>query len=201
EASSNPSRKTLPQIRESEYEGLARKMELKEWRPDFGPEEFNPRSGATVIGARKFLIAFNVNLKSLNLAKEIAGKIRESGVKKEIGGQEIRIPGEFKELKALGIELKERSLAQVSMNLTDYKITGMRAVFERIKELAREKGIEIASGEIVGLLPLEAILESGRFYASGSDSEEDLIKAAIKNLKLDKFSDFDPLKKIIEYMI
>lgn len=211
-AQNNPLRKTLPQIREGEYEGLTEKIKLPQWQPDFGPKEFNPKTGATIIGARNFLIAYNVNLDTtdLSIVKEIAGKIRESGVKKEINGQKIQIPGEFKELKALGIEIKEKNLVQVSMNLTDYKTTGMHTIFEKIKELAKEKKVEIVSSEIVGVVPLEAILESGRFYLAqnnaeqyteqrGKISDKEIIDAAVENMKLDKFAEFNPKKKIIEY--
>ncbi len=202
EASSNPGRKTLSQIRAGEYEKLAEKMNLKEWKPDFGPKKFNPKSGAAIIGARNFLLAFNVNLKSkdIALAKKIAGQIRESGVKKKINGQIVKTGGEFKEVKALGIK-RGRGFVQVSMNLTDFKTTGMHAVFERIKKLAKEKGVQIASSELVGLAPLEAILKSGKFYNPAADSEKELIRAAVKNMKLDQFSKFEPKRKIIEYVI
>lgn len=196
EASRRSFRKTLPQIREGEYEGLAEKMKLKKWQPDFGPKKLNLKSGAIAIGARNFLIAFNVNLKSrdLALAKEIAARIRESGSQRQR-------PGEFKELKALGLPLQEQDFVQVSMNLTNFKITSLHAVFERIKELAGEKGVKIASSELVGLAPLEAILESGRFYRPAARSQEEIIEAAIKNMRLGKFSKFEPKRKIIEFAI
>ncbi len=211
-AQDNPLRKTLPQIRQGEYEGLAEKMKNPEWQPDFGPKEFNPKTGATIIGARKFLIAYNVNLETtdLSLAKSIAGKIRESGVKKEVDGRKTQIPGEFKELKALGLEMQ--GFVQVSMNLTDYEITNMNDVFERIKQLAKEVGIEIKSSEIVGVVPLEAILIAGRFYQAqnnadinaeqrGKISDKEIIDAAVQNMKLDKIAEFNPAKKIIEFLI
>ncbi len=196
-AQPNSLRKTLPQIRQGEYEGLAEKMKLAEWQPDFGPKEFNPKTGAVIIGARKFLIAFNVNLDTadLNLAKKIAGQIRESGIKKN----GLKIPGEFKELKALGLAMQ--NFVQISMNLTDYEITNMNDVYEKIKKLAEKDGSQIKSSEIVGVVPLKAMLKAGQYYAPQVKTKEESISAAVKNMKLDAIEGFNPDKKIIEYMI
>lgn len=203
EASQNPARKKLEDIRRGEYEGLAERLKLKEWKPDYGPAKFNSRSGATIIGAREFLIAFNVNLKSRNidLAKKIAGIIRESGVVRKMRGQKIRMPGVFRFVKALGVDLRDQKLVQVSMNLTNYKITPMHLVFEIIKRIAGLTGAEIRSSEIVGIVPEEALLMAGKFYSPGTQSKKELIKIAIDEMLLGEFKRFIPEKKIIERMV
>jgi glutamate formiminotransferase len=143
EAATSPQRKDLPSIRKGEYEGLKDKLNDPNWKPDEGPNLFNPKSGATVVGARFPLVAYNVNLKTedLNIAKEIAKKVRFKD-------------GGFPHVRAMGIDLKEKGMVQVSMNLTNYRVTGIPKVFEFIKEEALKKGVEIAASEIVGLIPL-----------------------------------------------
>jgi len=153
EAATRPERKDLPSIRKGEYEGLAEKMKDPQWKPDEGPDRFNPKFGATVVGARFPLVAYNINLKTkdLPLAQEIARKIRFKD-------------GGFPHVRAMGVDLKERGMVQVSMNLTDYRVTGIPKVYEFIKEEALKKGIEIEGSEIVGLIPLGALEGVGQYY-------------------------------------
>ncbi|MGB9664845.1 MAG: glutamate formimidoyltransferase [Ignavibacteria bacterium] len=210
-SATKPERKNLSDIRKGEYEGLQEKLKDPEWYPDFGKPEFNPKLGATVTGCRFFLIAYNVNLKTqdVKIADEISGIIRESGkplrdehgnvVKKD--GKAIRIPGKFKAVKAMGVSLEKFGITQVSINLVNYKITNMHQVFEAVKEEAQKFGVEVWGSEIVGLVPLEAILEAGKFYKSYSNNEEELIQAAIENLGLSNLAPFNPKEKIIEYLI
>ena len=204
EAARLPERKDLAAIRAGQYEGLAQKLKDSRWQPDYGPAVFNARSGATVVGAREFLIAYNVYLSATDTdtAHKIAGIIRESGrTRVAEGGSKTRIPGVFKSLKAVGIVLDKPGTAQVSINLTNYRVTPMHLVFETIKELAALAGARVLSSEVVGLIPKEAILDAGRFYQPAQRSEKKLIEAAVKNLALDAPRTFDPGKKIIEYLI
>jgi glutamate formiminotransferase/formiminotetrahydrofolate cyclodeaminase len=203
-AAKSVDRRNLENIRKGEYEGLREK--LKNLTPDYGPTEYNDRikkSGATVIGARFFLIAYNVNLntKDVSIANEIAKKVRESGsLKKDETGKRIRAPGMLKCVKAMGVELKRHRLVQVSMNLTNYKETSVHTAFETVKTQAREYGTEVTGSEIVGLVPKDALVEAGASYI-GNNSEDKLIKAAIKNLGLSQLNKFEPEKKIIEYLL
>ena len=146
EAATSAYRRDLPSIRKGEYEGLKEKLQDPKWKPDEGPAGFNPKSGGTVVGARFPLIAYNVNLKSkdLNIAKEIAKKVRFKD-------------GGFPHVRAMGVDLKEKGMVQVSMNLTNYRVTGIPKVFEFIKEEALKKGVEIGASEVVGLIPLGAL--------------------------------------------
>lgn len=203
EAARIPERKNLDYIRQGEYEGLKDKLKKKEGRPDDGTALFNKKFGAIMIGARYPLIAYNVNLKTKNkkIADRIAGRIRESGWQAILGeGQRVRIPGIFREVKAMGVYLKEYGICQVSMNLTNYRTTPPHVVFETIKRMAAGLA-EVSGSEIVGLIPREAILMTGRFYLPNEKSEEKLIRAAIKNLGLNSLKRFNPKKKIIEYLI
>lgn len=210
-SATKPERKNLSDIRKGEYEGLANKLLIPEWYPDFGKPEFNPKLGATVTGCRFFLIAYNVNLKTqdVKIADEIAGIIRESGrpmrdkqgnIVKE-GGKTVRIPGKFKAVKAMGVSLEKFGITQVSINLINYKVTNMHHVFEAVKEEAQKFGVETWGSEIVGLVPLEAILEAGKFYNPNSENEMEIINAAIENLGLSNLAPFNPKEKIIEYLI
>ena len=153
EAATRPERKDLPSIRKGEYEGLAEKMKDPQWKPDEGPDRFNPKFGATVVGARFPLVAYNINLrtKDLPLAKEIARKIRFKD-------------GGFPHVRAMGVDLKERGMVQVSMNLTDYRVTSIPKVYDFIKEEALRKGIEIEGSEIVGLIPLGVLEGVAQYY-------------------------------------
>jgi len=210
-SATKPERKNLSDIRKGEYEGLPEKLRDPEWYPDFGKPEFNPKLGATVTGCRFFLIAYNVNLKTqdVKIADEISGIIRESGkplrdekgnvVKKD--SKTVRIPGKFKAVKAMGVSLEKFGITQVSINLVNYKITNMHHVFEAVKEEAQKFGVEVWGSEIVGLVPLEAILDSGKFYNPDSENEEELIQTAIEKLGLSNLAPFNPKEKIIEYLI
>ena len=208
-------RRNLANIRAGEYEGLADKLKDPNWQPDFGKAEFNERSGATVMGVREFLIAYNVNLNTTDrkLASDIALTIREKGrlkrdkagnILRDDNGVALRQPGLLKETKAVGWYIDEYKMAQVSLNLTNYKITPPHVVFEEIRKLANRKGLRVTGSEIVGLIPLEAILMAGRYYLktqgkSQGVPEESVIRTAIQSLGLNDVSEFDPQKKIIEY--
>lgn len=210
-SATRPERKNLSDIRKGEYEGLPDKLMDPDWYPDFGKPEFNPKLGATVTGCRFFLIAYNVNLKTqdVKIADEISGVIRESGkaLRDENGnivkrdGKTVRIPGKFKAVKAMGVSLEKFGITQVSINLVNYKITNMHQVFEAVKEEAQKFGVEVWGSEIVGLVPLEAILDAGKFYNPDSDNEEELIQTAIDKLGLSNLAPFNPKEKIIEYLI
>lgn len=203
EAARVPERKNLPNIRKGEYEGLAEKLRDPAWQPDYGPAVFNEKSGATITGARFFLIAYNVNLNTnrKDLAHEIALRIRESGrtVKNE-KGESIKVPGSLKAVKAMGVLLERFDIAQVSINLNNYTITPPHVAFEEVRKEARTLGIDATGSEVVGLIPKEALLMAGRFYSKETD-EKKLVEVAIERLGLSQLEPFDPKKKVIEYMI
>lgn len=200
-------RKNLATIRSGEYEGLAKKMELREWQPDFG-QSFNAKTGATVLGARDFLIAYNVNLatSSVTIATQIARDIRESGkvIKKE-NGAKVRIHGQCKSLKAIGWYIEEYGQAQVSMNLTNFKITGIHKAYEACKATAEKYGTTVTGSELIGLIPLEAILAAGHFYAHQKGvlnlEEKALIQLAVDELGLAALSPFNFEERVIEYLL
>jgi glutamate formiminotransferase/formiminotetrahydrofolate cyclodeaminase len=208
-------RQNLAIVRSGEYEGLPEKLKNPEWQPDFGPAKFNPKSGATIIGAREFLIAYNVNLNTRDkkLATEIALNIRENGrlkrdkegnVMTDEQGNKLRQPGTLPATKAVGWFIDEYGVAQISINLINYKITPFYKVYEECCRQAREIGVVVTGSELVGLIPKEAILESGRFYMeqmgkSPGVPESELIFTAIKSMGLNELGPFDPKKKIIEY--
>ena len=204
EAARFPERKDLASIRAGQYEGLEAKLKDSRWKPDYGPAAFNKKSGAIVIGAREFLIAYNVYLSATDkeLVHRIAGIIRESGcLATADDGERIRIPGMFRSVQAVGISPGEPGVAEVSVNLTSYRVAPMHLVFEKIKQLGQLGGASVLYSEIVGLIPREAILDAGRFYQPGARSEKRLIEAAVKNVRLDSPQGFDPGAKIIEYLI
>ena len=202
----------LPDIRKGEYEGLSEKISSEEWSPDYGPAQFMPKMGATATGARSLLIAYNVNLNTDDKSKanSIASKIRTSGsiVKDEDGvtvrdehGKPIRKYGLFKALQAAGWMYDEKT-AQVSMNLLDYSVTGLHHVTDAIREEASMVQLEAIAGELVGLVPLDAMLVAGRHYNSGNDAnDETLVQRAIDGLMLDKLDKFNPHENIIEWAI
>lgn len=207
-----PSRKNLADVRKGEYEGLDEKLINPDWYPDYGTNTFNPKLGGTITGARFFLIAYNVNLlkNDVKFSKEIAEAIREIGKPKrddegkiiKVNGETVRIPGKFKTVKAMGVSLEQYNITQVSINLTNYKIAPMHEVFEEVKKLATEMGVKVNGSEIVGLVPLEAILEAGKFYSTDSQlSEKELVELAIDKLGLSGLHKFNANEKIIEYMI
>ena len=217
EAATRPERRNLATVRKGEYEGLPQKLRDPQWKPDYGPSEFNPKSGATMAGARFFLIAYNVNLNTndKNIAHEIALRIRESGrplrdkegkIIKDEKGKTKRIPGSLKAVKAIGVLLEEHNIAQVSINLINYNITPPHRAFEEVKKDAEDLGVEVTGSEIVGLTPKEALLEAGRYWLTqkgkGLDlPEEELIKVSIDYLGLSQLASFIPEEKIIEDMI
>ncbi|NNF98606.1 MAG: glutamate formimidoyltransferase [Desulfobacteraceae bacterium] len=199
EAASAPHRRKLPQIREGEYEGLAQKINRKEWKPDFGPNQFVPMWGATVAGARSFLIAYNVNLLATpNQAHRIALNLREAGR----GDQE---PGKLKSVKGMGWYVDEYNLAQVTVNLTNYHETPPHLLFEEVKKEAAGLKIAVAGSEIVGLVPLEAMLLAAEFYIRLENlfilDEDQKIRLAIERMGLNSVAPFDPKEKIIEYRV
>ena len=204
EAARFPERTDLASIRAGQYEGLETKLRDSRWKPDCGPATFNKKSGATVIGAREFLIAYNVYLSTAHedLAYRIAGIIRESGCMVTTqDGQRIRIPGIFRSVKAVGISPRESGVVEVSMNLTNYRVAPLHFVFEKIKQLGQLGGASVLHSEIIGLVPKEAMLLAGRFYQPEARAEDRLIEAAVRNLGLAQPHDFNPREKIIEYLI
>jgi glutamate formiminotransferase/formiminotetrahydrofolate cyclodeaminase len=207
-------RRNLATVRAGEYEGLPEKFKDSRWAPDFGEPVFNPKSGATVIGAREFLIAYNINLNTRDrkLAHEIALSLRESGrakrdkdgnVVKDGRGNAVKVPGKFKEVKSVGWYIEDYGLAQISVNFTNYRITPVHVVFDEARKLAAKLGLRVTGSELVGLIPKEALLMAGRYYLgkqgkSPGVPEDELIRTAIRSLGLNDVSPFDPEKKIIE---
>ena len=208
-AASQDNRKNLATIRSGEYEGFREKIKQVEWRPDFGPARFNPKAGQTVIGARDFLVAYNINLEtdSVEIAKAIAADIRESGRMITRGGKKSRQAGSCKSVKAIGWYVEEYGFAQVSTNLTRLSDTPLHVAFEATKKSAQDRGTHVRGSEIIGLVPLHSMLEAGRFYqqktssTTSSTNETELIQLAIQELGLDQLAPFNPKEKIIEYIL
>jgi glutamate formiminotransferase / formiminotetrahydrofolate cyclodeaminase len=207
EAQDQPHRKALRQIRAGEYEAVKQRITQQEWKPDFGPAEFVPRAGATVTGARFFLIAYNVNiLGTKNQAHRLALNVREQGrTVKQPDGTQVQEPGRFQAVKGLGWELEQYNLAQVSMNLDNYKVTPIHAAYEAIREDAAELNVGVAGSEIVGLVPLDAILAAAEYYMEKENlfilDERQKVRLAVDRLGLSSLHPFEPAEKIIEYMI
>jgi glutamate formiminotransferase / formiminotetrahydrofolate cyclodeaminase len=208
-AQKDATRKNLSVIRAGEYEGFFKKIKLAEWKPDYGPAEFPVRAGATVIGARDFLVAYNVNLNttSVRRANAIAFDVREAGRKiKDAGGKEIVQPGSLKSVKAIGWFIEEYGIAQISMNLTNINITPVHIAFDEVCKKADARGIRVTGSELVGLIPLKSLLDAGRFFLkkqnrSAGVSEKELIKIAVKSMGLDELTPFKPEERIIEYLL
>ncbi len=215
-AASRPERKNLAVIRTGEYEGLPEKLTNPEWKPDFGPAAFNAKSGATVIGARDFLIAYNVNLNttSVRRANSVAFDVREKGRTvndpvtgkplKDATGEPLREPGILKGVKAIGWYIEEYGIAQISMNITDIGATPLHIAFEACCKSADQRGMRVTGSELVGLVPLNVMLEAGKYFLkkqrrSVGVSEAELVKIAVKSMGLDELTPFDPQRKIIEY--
>ena len=206
EAASRPERRRLPDIRAGEYEALEEKLEKPEWKPDFGPARFNPQAGATAVGARGFLIAYNVNLNTQNvkLAKEIAFAIRETGrAKKRPDGTSERIPGMFKGVQATGWIIPEYGRAQVTINILDLEAAPLHKVFDACCDLASKLGCRVTGSEIVGMVPRGVLLDAGRHALSRQGgscvvSEAELVRAAALTLGLSDVAPFDPAQKVIE---
>jgi len=213
-------RKNLADIRSGEYEGLTNKLADPDWKPDFGPSTFNPAFGAVAVGARDFLVAFNVNLNttSTRRANAIAFDVREKGrvsrkgdpltgkIVKDKDGNPVMIPGSLKEVKAIGWFIKEYGVAQISMNLTNISVTSVHEAFDEVFKRAESRGIRVSGSELVGLIPLKAMLDAGRYFLrkqkrSLGVSDSELIKIAVKSMGLDDLYPFKPEEKIIEYMI
>jgi glutamate formiminotransferase/formiminotetrahydrofolate cyclodeaminase len=210
EAAATEERRSLAYIREGEYEALPEKLKQAEFKPDFGAPMFNAKAGATVTGAREFLIAYNVNLntRDTKIARKIANSIREKGkeVKNKETGEKEQIPGTLKAVRAVGWYIDEYNMAQISVNLLNYKITPLYRVFEEADKFARELGVRVTGSELVGLIPLEAMLETGRHFlelqgGNTGVSERELVRVAIQSLGMEEISAFDPDHKIIEYKL
>ncbi len=208
-SATKPQRKSLAEIRKGEYEGLEEKLKDPEWAPDYGDAVFNPKSGAMVIGARDFLIAYNINLntKDRKLAHKIAKEIREKGkLVKQEDGTKKRVPGKLKHVRAIGWYIDEYGIAQISINLTNYKETPLWKVFETAEEEARKLGLRVTGSEIVGLVPLDALLDTGKHFLKKQGKiagipEKEIVDIAIKSLGLSDVAPFEPQKKIIDYRL
>lgn len=209
EAATKEERRNLANIREGEYEGFYEKIKDPNWYPDFGKPEFNPKSGATVIGAREFLIAYNINLNTRNkkIANRIAQNLREKGkIVKDKEGNKIEVPGLLRAVKAIGWYIPEYGYAQISINLINYKITPLYKLYETACSLAEEEGVKVTGSELVGLIPREAIIETGKYYLrkqglSSGMPERELVHISVLSVGLNQTSIFKPEEKIIEYRI
>ncbi len=211
------SRQNLSNIRSGEFEKMSEKINTEEWKPDFGPNKFSNNAGVTAIGAREFLLAYNINLntKEKKLASHIALNIREVGrakrdrlgkIVRDGNGKMVKVPGTLKATKAVGWYLEEFGLAQVSMNLTNYNETSLHDAFEEVRKEAGKIGLRVTGSEVVGLLPLEPLLEAGKYYISKQKTslavpENEIVDIAIKSLGLKEISDFKPDEKIIDYIL
>jgi len=219
-AQPNKSRSNLSVIRAGEYEGFFKKIKLAEWAPDFGPAENDVKRGATVIGARDFLVAYNVNLNttSTRRANAIAFDVREAGrtlregdsvtgkIITDENGKPKSVPGSLKAVKAIGWYIEEYGIAQISMNLTNIEVTPVHVAFDEVCTKANERGIRVTGSELVGLIPLKAMLDAGKYFLrkqqrSVGVSEKELIKIAIKSMGLDELGPFVPEERIIEYLL
>lgn len=207
-AQPNKSRSNLSIIRAGEYEGFFKKINDTEWKPDFGPTVFDAKRGATVIGARDFLVAYNINLNttSTRRANAVAFDIREAGRTKIENGKSVSIPGSLKAVKAIGWYIEEYGIAQISINLTDIRTTPVHIAFDEACKKATERGLRVTGSELVGLVPLKALTDAGRYFLqkqkrSTGVSEKELIKIAVRSLGLDELAPFDPEKRVIEYLL
>ena len=216
-AAKNPARSNLAVIRAGEYEGFSEKIKKPKWKPDFGPAVFNEKSGATAIGVRDFLVAYNVNLntKAVRRANAVAFDVRENGrIKTEDGtpsgkpvldanGEPVRIPGMLKHVKAIGWYVEEYGIAQVSMNLTNIEETPLHVAFDACVESASKRGLRVTGSEVVGMLPKKCLVDAGKYFLrkqnwSEGASEEELIDIAVRSMGLSELKPFDPKEKIIE---
>jgi glutamate formiminotransferase / formiminotetrahydrofolate cyclodeaminase len=207
-AQPDKTRNNLSVIRAGEYEGFFKKIKQPEWKPDYGPAEFDAKRGATVIGARDFLVAYNVNLNttSIRRANAIAFDVREAGRTIVENGVKVKKPGSLKSVKAIGWFIEEFGIAQISINLTNINVTPVHIAFDEVCKKADARGIRVTGSELVGLIPLKAMLDAGKYFLkkqkrSVGVSEKELIKIAVKSLGLDELGPFKPEEKIIEYML
>ncbi len=217
-AARSHARSNLSLIRAGEYEGFFEKIKEPSWKPDFGPSVLSEKSGATVIGAREFLVAYNVNLntKAVRRATSVAFDVRENGrIKTDNGtpygkpmldasGEPVRVPGMLKHVKAIGWYVEEYGIAQVSMNLTNIDETPLHAAFDACNEAASKRGLRVTGSEVVGMLPKKCLVDAGKYFLrkqqwSEGASEEDLIDVAIRSMGLSELKPFDPTEKIIEF--
>ncbi len=220
DAQKDKKRSNLSVIRAGEYEGFFKKIKLPEWKPDSGPAEFDAKRGATVIGARDFLVAYNINLNttSTRRANSIAFDVREAGRVMREGdkvtgkiitnpdGSPKSTPGTLKSVKAIGWYIEEYGIAQISMNLTNINITSVHKAFDEVCNKAQERGIRVTGSELVGLIPLRSMLDAGKYFLKKQKrsigvSEKELIKIAVRSMGLDELSPFDPEERIIEYKL
>ncbi|MBA2613677.1 MAG: glutamate formimidoyltransferase [Bacteroidetes bacterium] len=220
EAQKDKKRSNLSVIRNGEYEGFFKKIKLPEWRPDFGPAEFDALRGATVIGARDFLVAYNINLNttSTRRANSIAFDVREAGrvvregnsltgkIVLNADGSPKSVPGSLKSVKAIGWYIEEYGVCQISMNLTNINITPVHIAFDEVCKKATERGIRVTGSELVGLIPLKSLLDAGIYFLKKQQrsigvSESELIKIAVKSMGLDELAPFKPEERIIEYLL
>ena len=221
----NPDRKKLPDIRKGEYEGLEKKLKDPNWQPDYGPSEVHLKAGATVIGCRGFLIAYNINLntKDHRLATDIAFELREAGRSKRIpnpnsknlldgeivrskDGKPVKIPGMFKDVKGIGWYVKTFQRAQISINFNNYKKSTIHDVFDSACKLAEDRGVRVTGSELVGLIPLEAMVMAGKYYLRKQNRSvgvpiNDIIECAVQSLGLNDVAPFHPKEKIIDYAV
>jgi glutamate formiminotransferase/formiminotetrahydrofolate cyclodeaminase len=219
-AATSEERRNLATVRSGEYEGLEARLQDPRWKPDFGPAAFNARSGATAVSARDFLVAYNINLNttSTRRANAIAFDVREQGRVKTVdgtltgkplldeNGEKVRIPGTLKCVKGIGWFIEEYGVAQISMNLTNTSVTPIHVAFDEVTRAARERGVRVTGSELVGLLPLQSMLDAGRYFLrkqqrSTGVPDRELIRIAVMTMGLDELSPFDPDEKIIEYAI
>ncbi|HMW66760.1 MAG TPA: glutamate formimidoyltransferase [Chitinophagaceae bacterium] len=207
-AQPNKERSNLSVIRAGEYEGFFKKIKQPEWKPDFGPAVFDAKRGGTVIGARDFLVAYNVNLNttSTRRANAIAFDVREAGRNVVENGVKVNKPGSLKCVKAIGWFIEEYGIAQISINLTNIHVTPVHIAFDEVCRKADARGIRVTGSELVGLVPLKAMLDAGKYFLrkqkrSTGVSEKELIKIAVKSLGLDELAPFNPDEKIIEYLL
>ncbi len=207
-AQPNKERSNLSVIRAGEYEGFFKKIKQPEWKPDFGPAVFDAKRGGTVIGARDFLVAYNVNLNttSTRRANAIAFDVREAGRNVVENGLKVNKPGSLKCVKAIGWFIEEYGIAQISINLTNINVTPVHIAFDEVCRKADARGIRVTGSELVGLVPLKAMLDAGKYFLrkqkrSTGVSEKELIKIAVKSLGLDELAPFNPDEKIIEYLL
>jgi glutamate formiminotransferase/formiminotetrahydrofolate cyclodeaminase len=219
-AAYEPKRQSLANCRSGEYEGLAEKLASSQWKPDFGPSSFNARSGAIAIGARNFLIAYNINLNttSVRRANAIAFDVREAGrvlregdpvtgkIVNDEKGEPVRIPGTLKKVRAIGWYIKEYKMAQISMNLTDITTTPVHIAFDEVCAKAAERGIRVTGSELIGIVPLQCMLDAGKYFLhkqerSSGIPDEEIIEMAVRSMGLSELAPFDPQKRIIEYLL
>lgn len=220
EAQADKKRSNLSVIRAGEYEGFSKKIKLPEWKPDFGPQQFDEKRGATVIGARDFLVAYNVNLNttSTRRANSVAFDVREAGrvlregnpvtgkIITNADGTPKSVPGSLKSVKAIGWYIEEYGVCQISMNLTNINITPLHLAFDEVCKKASERGLRVTGSELVGLVPLKSMLDAGKYFLKKQQrsigvSEKELIKIAVKSMGLDELAPFKPEERIIEYLL